>query len=261
MTTMRFFIRILFGLMTVCVASGAAFADATDCLHEANLKSPPGVRASKVSFRNSSKDQRRVYWINGNGTRQFFSDVSPGQTYDVSTFAAHIWVVTDSAEKCVSVVVASSAPIMVDIGAVMAAPIAAQPAKPVPPPVASQVRHTPADACSRNEVYSSSLGRCVDKAVTCSRHEVYSSSLGRCISKAATCSKNQVYSSSMGQCVSKAVTCSPNQVYSSSLGQCVSKAVNGSGQKVTIIGGCPYKLEKVCTKTSSGKLTNCHCAS
>lgn len=33
------------------------------------------------------------------------------------------------------------------------------------------------------------------------------------------------------------------------------------GRTVTIYGGCPANLDKVCTKTASGKLVACHCAS
>ena len=60
-------------------------------------------------------------------------------------------------------------------------------------------------------------------SAACTRHQVYSSSMGRCIPKSVTCSRNQVYSSSMGRCIPKSVTCSPNQVYSSSVHACIPK--------------------------------------
>jgi hypothetical protein len=41
----------------------------------------------------------------------------------------------------------------------------------------------------------------VPASAACKRNEVYSSSVRRCIPMAARCSGNQVYSSSMGQCI------------------------------------------------------------
>ena len=35
----------------------------------------------------------------------------------------------------------------------------------------------------------------------------------------------------------------------------------GQSTQVTIPGGCPYNLDKVCTRTPSGDLINCHCQS
>jgi hypothetical protein len=39
------------------------------------------------------------------------------------------------------------------------------------------------------------------------------------------------------------------------------KEVITEGSRVTIIGGCPYNLDRVCTKNKRGKLVNCRCQS
>ena len=43
---------------------------------------------------------------------------------------------------------------------------------------------------------------------------------------AGTCGPNQVYSSSMSRCISKALMCNSDQVYSSSLHRCIHKAAH-----------------------------------
>ncbi len=39
------------------------------------------------------------------------------------------------------------------------------------------------------------------------------------------------------------------------------KRVITEGKRVTIIGGCPYNLDRVCTRNKRGKLVNCRCQS
>jgi hypothetical protein len=67
---------------------------------------------------------------------------------------------------------------------------------------------SPEGDCYCNKNYQMQNGKCVGKqpkAVACTRHEVYSSSMGQCIPKAAMCSKSEVYSSSMAQCIPKSL--------------------------------------------------------
>jgi hypothetical protein len=39
------------------------------------------------------------------------------------------------------------------------------------------------------------------------------------------------------------------------------KEIRTEGNRVIIIGGCPYNLDRVCTKNKRGKLVNCRCQS
>jgi von Hippel-Lindau disease tumor supressor len=189
-------------VMVMGVSGRASAATAEDCLHQTELKSPPGKVATEISFHNKSAEPRRLYWIDGNGKRKFFGAVAPGQTSQMSTFAGHVWVVTNTAEQCLSVVVASSARIVVDIS--RGDPAATPKTQPQSQTGGTKKpKHNPADDCTRHQVYSSKLGRCVSKASTCSRNQVYSSSMGQCVSKAVTCSANQVYSSSVHACIPK----------------------------------------------------------
>ena len=192
----------------------AAPASAQECLQEAMLKSLPGGMATEVTFRNVSDSPRRLYWVDDKGVRKFYAVVEPGKLHRQPTFDAHAWVVTDASEQCQSVIIASAAPMLVDIGGkvpAVARPVTPPPiVKPAKAPVTDKSddpprkpRHDPADDCSKNQVYSEKRGKCISKATTCSRHQVYSSSLHECIAKSSTCGKNEVYSSSVAECIPK----------------------------------------------------------
>ena len=111
------------------VAGMTNSASAQDCSREASLRSSPGGSASELSFRNGADAQRRVYWLDEDGQRKLHAIVEPGKTHRQPTVAAHYWVVTDAAEKCLYIITASSAPTAVEIGGVMAG---ATPPTPVP---------------------------------------------------------------------------------------------------------------------------------
>jgi len=198
------FLRYLvnFCLVVVMTLACAATVLAEECSDEATLKSKPGGNATEITFHNGSNVQRRVYWIDEAGQRQLKSIVEAGKTDRQLTIATHVWVVTGPKERCLYIITASSAPLMVEIGGSGGKPVFATPPAPAPKPV---VESTPRrdKGCSRHETYDRRRGECVSKASRCSRHEVYSSSMAQCIPKAAMCEKNQVYSSSLARCIPK----------------------------------------------------------
>ena len=80
-------------------ASGAAFAE--DCQSERSIKSADSDKETKVQFKNASKSKIKIYWINYDGKREFYSDVNPGKSYTQNTYMTHPWVVTDMTGQCV----------------------------------------------------------------------------------------------------------------------------------------------------------------
>jgi len=84
-------------LLTV---SSAALA-AEDCQSERSIKSADSDKETKVQFKNESKSKIKVYWINYDGKREFYSDVNPGRSYTQDTYMTHPWVVTDTEGQCV----------------------------------------------------------------------------------------------------------------------------------------------------------------
>ncbi len=111
-------IRVIVRLLAAVVmfGSGAAGAMAQSCAEESSLKSE-GTKPTEIAFRNGSEESRRLYWIDADGHRKFYTVVAPGKAYTQATFVGHNWVVTNEAENCLFVITASRAPISVEIGA------------------------------------------------------------------------------------------------------------------------------------------------
>lgn len=201
------FLRHLLNFCLVMVMSLACATPmlAEDCSNEATLKSKPGGGATDITFHNGSNVQRRVYWIDETGQRRLKSIVEAGKSDNQPTIATHVWVVTGPKERCLYVIAASSAPLIVEIGGSGGKPVFAAPPAVDTRPAPTTVEKSPRRGhdCSRHETYDRRRGECVSKASRCSRHEVYSSSMAQCIPKAAMCEKNQVYSSSLARCIPK----------------------------------------------------------
>jgi hypothetical protein len=84
-------------LLTV---SSVAMAE-EDCQSERSIKSADSDKETKVQFKNASKSKIKIYWINYDGKREFYSDVNPGRSYVQDTYMTHPWVVTDTNGQCV----------------------------------------------------------------------------------------------------------------------------------------------------------------
>lgn len=222
--------------------AGAALAD--DCSNEPQLKSKPGGAATEITFRNGSDMQRRVYWIDDNGQRQLKAVVEAGRTDRQLTSATHVWVVTGPKERCLYVITASSAPIIVEIGGAGGQPVFAAPP---PAPATKVVEYVPRrHKCSRHKTYDRRRGECVSKSSKCTRQQVYSSSMAQCIPKAAMCEKNQVYSASLARCIPKTKPVKPVKP------ACKYK-VDGAGNCVSPIFKSCQKAYGACIKACGGK--------
>jgi hypothetical protein len=84
------------------------------CTEAATLRSPAlATTATQVQFANGAAASVRVYWIDPAGQRKLYSTLLPGTGYTQSTFAAHVWLVTDVADGCLALFVASADPVSI----------------------------------------------------------------------------------------------------------------------------------------------------
>lgn len=67
--------------------------------------SPGGSTQARWSVTNGANAVRKVFWLNGQGQRQLFATLQPGQSYSANTFLNHVWVTTNAANNCVSIFV------------------------------------------------------------------------------------------------------------------------------------------------------------
>lgn len=186
-------------------------AQAQDCSSESGLKSAPSDTAVELSFRNAASGAKRLYWVDFEGRRKFYAVIQPDNVYRQSTFAGHPWIITDEAERCLTVVIASTASMTVDIGGPVVtrtapppgiqqpldhSPATAQPT-PIPPPFlpVAPVKPQPAQLrCGQN--YQMINGQCVIKQ-NCGAN-AYRSAEGDCYC-------NSGYQKSGGKCINSNV--------------------------------------------------------
>jgi hypothetical protein len=126
-TSARFSVALAIGAAAVFLAP-AATAQTQDCAIESSLRSSTTGTAVELSFRNAAGGRKRLYWIDYDGGRKFYTIVEPGNIYRQQTSSGHAWVVTDDTERCVSLVVAPVTATTIDIGG----PVTAQLAPPAP---------------------------------------------------------------------------------------------------------------------------------
>lgn len=201
----------------------AAPAHAQDCSQESRLRSPSAGAPTTIEFRNRADRERHLYWLDANGQRKPYGTVAPGGTLTERTFVSHIWVVAGPADRCMAIVTATQAPLVVDVTNAAAATVRVAPPPPPAAPRAQPVtRDKPPHFHSR----------------ACSVHQVYSGSMKRCIPKSLSCNNNQVYSSSLRQCIPKVIL---------------------PKRPVKKKSACPYNLTRICTQ-QHGKIV-CRCAS
>jgi M6 family metalloprotease-like protein len=81
------------------------------CSEAGTLRSPAlPTTATQVQFVNSTAADVRVYWIDSAGQRRLYQTLTAGATYTQSTFAAHVWLVTDLGDGCLTLFVAGAGP-------------------------------------------------------------------------------------------------------------------------------------------------------
>ena len=89
--------------------------------HKVKLKSLPVSKETKVNsissstetsitFCNKTKKKVKVYWIDFEGRRKPYGQISAGQTREYHTFATHPWLIANSEDKAIALFVATEAP-------------------------------------------------------------------------------------------------------------------------------------------------------
>jgi len=96
-------------------ASQAAMAAGKQCPEERSLRSTDSRLETKLTFVNTTNAPVRIYWLNYQGRREFYSNVAPGRNFAVDTFATHPWVATDSDEDCIGAYMPQPRPSVIQV--------------------------------------------------------------------------------------------------------------------------------------------------
>jgi hypothetical protein len=72
------------------------------CAGEEDLRSINSNQAAGLAFFNSRSSSVRIYWIDFQGVRKFYTTVAPGATWRVNTYLTHPWVITDLSDQCIA---------------------------------------------------------------------------------------------------------------------------------------------------------------
>ncbi len=93
-------LKFVAAMFIVAVVSHNALAAGQQCPEEKSLKSTDSKLETTLNFVNTTKGGLRIYWINYEGKREFYSAVAAGKSFSVDTFPTHPWVATNADEDC-----------------------------------------------------------------------------------------------------------------------------------------------------------------
>src|SRR5664279_5523579 len=71
------------------------------CPQEGHIKSPSSFDKATVTFDNQTAGDLKVYWIDFQGNRKFYSNLKTHSKYDQATWIGHVWVVANAADQCI----------------------------------------------------------------------------------------------------------------------------------------------------------------
>ncbi|PCH45438.1 MAG: hypothetical protein COC23_07335 [Hyphomicrobiales bacterium] len=58
-----------------------------------NMRSLPSNKHVTVTFVNRSPKMQAIYWVDFNGHPKHYRNISPGQSYNQSSYQSHVWYV------------------------------------------------------------------------------------------------------------------------------------------------------------------------
>jgi hypothetical protein len=105
-------------VLTVCFFSGVLVLGATtttmsapvlesgaefSCSRERSLRSVTHDQPTGVTFRNLSGEFTKAYWLNYSGKRVFYR-VLTNRPWTVNTYISHPWVITDTKDQCMKII-------------------------------------------------------------------------------------------------------------------------------------------------------------
>jgi hypothetical protein len=70
------------------------------CPQEGHIKSPSSFDKATITFDNQTAGDVKIYWIDFNGNRKFYSTLKAHSTLNQATWIGHVWVVADQMEQC-----------------------------------------------------------------------------------------------------------------------------------------------------------------
>lgn len=71
------------------------------CSQEGHIKSPSSYNPATITFDNQTAGDVKVYWLDFQGKRKFYSNLKAHSKYDQATWVGHVWVVTSKSDQCV----------------------------------------------------------------------------------------------------------------------------------------------------------------
>lgn len=80
-----------------------------DCSRELQLKSPQSSQQVTITVTNKGSTPVKVYWITYEGGRKLYKyPLVAGDSFVQPTYAGHLWVVADEAERCLQIITAEN---------------------------------------------------------------------------------------------------------------------------------------------------------
>jgi hypothetical protein len=89
-------------------ALSGAPAQANSCNITQDRSPSTATAATSIKFVNQSSRTLDIYWLDYNGARVLYWTLSPGQSYDQSTYVGHPWLAVDQDNICRGYVIAGS---------------------------------------------------------------------------------------------------------------------------------------------------------
>jgi hypothetical protein len=74
------------------------------CRYEDGLKSLAGSHSTNLVFKNSSRSDISLFWLNYDGKRTFYYTLHQGAQFSLATYISHPWVVVDDHGQCLELV-------------------------------------------------------------------------------------------------------------------------------------------------------------
>ena len=62
-----------------------------------------------VEFVNTSKQPRKLYWVDFSGAKVLAGTLQPGQRAPMQTYTTHAWMIADGSDQCMGTPVISKA--------------------------------------------------------------------------------------------------------------------------------------------------------
>ena len=72
------------------------------CSLEASLVSAESEQGTTIFFENRTREARSIYWLNFAGERVWYATLDPDASRTQQTYTGHVWIITDTDNRCLS---------------------------------------------------------------------------------------------------------------------------------------------------------------